>query len=199
MELKPKDLSKINFKFFRNVILIFDRIFFGMILVLAMSLLVATFLPKRLYEISSEILNNFKIGIGSVVRYNLDIISANSINIKSASLALIFTVILIIIVIYFITHNLKLIFDTLAEKNPFAEKNSKRIAYIGIFLIVLSALENLPETVMLTILNKQINLNDIEIIYSMDDGLILSGILVIILATVFGYGTFLQNEYDSTL
>lgn len=120
-------------------------------------------------------------------------------NLKASAYIIAFAAALILFIITIILHQLRKLFDSLVEKKPFDNNNSIRITIIGICLIISGFVFNAVELIVVRNLLNQINNNTIKLTYSPNLGLVLTGFLVIILASIFKYGTFLQNEYDSTI
>ena len=98
-----------------------------------------------------------------------------------------------------IMYQLKLIFKSLVENDPFVDRNAKRILYIGFLLIIASFIYPAGELLVMHHVLKAINNDTIMFNYSSDEGLFFSGLLVLVLSKVFSYGTYLQNEYNETV
>lgn len=71
---------------------------------------------------------------------------------------------------------------------------------IGIVLLNASWIFKVIETVTASVIITAFSIPNISISYNIVDSTILfMGLLVLILAGVFKYGSYLQNEYDATL
>jgi hypothetical protein len=91
------------------------------------------------------------------------------------------------------------ILKTVSTDTPFDRKNSTRLLNIGAILIGYSILFNILNSVILMNLIDAFKIYDINVKSSFDIFMLLTGLLMLILAGVFKYGAYLQNEYDTTL
>lgn len=97
------------------------------------------------------------------------------------------------------------VLSTVIDGNPFAENNWKHISFIGwkviISIIVVSFVQRLLSSVMIGMIKfKESNMKiSTHIDWLLVLFMIFAGLLILIFAQVFKYGTYLQNEYDSTL
>lgn len=98
-----------------------------------------------------------------------------------------------------ILKQLELILGTVKDNKPFAPENSKRLTTIGITLMIGSFIERAGEFFVASTMIDTLKLKDLSVNYSADSNMILIGFVVLVLAGVFKYGCYLQNEYDSTV
>lgn len=98
-----------------------------------------------------------------------------------------------------ILKQLELILGTVKDDKPFAPENSKRLTTIGITLMIGSFIERAGEFFVASTMIDTLKLKDLSVNYSADSNMILIGFVVLVLAGVFKYGCYLQNEYDSTV
>jgi hypothetical protein len=93
----------------------------------------------------------------------------------------------------------KRILKTVVEDKPFEKGNSKNLTIISLVLIAASFILPIFEGRVFSAAIKTLQVGNISIGYSMNWTLLLTGILILILAGVFQYGNYLQEEVDSTL
>jgi hypothetical protein len=93
----------------------------------------------------------------------------------------------------------KRILKTVVGDNPFEKGNSKNLVVISLALIVGSFIVPILEGRIAAAIIQTLKISNINISYSMDGTLLFTGILILILAGVFQYGNYLQEEVDSTL
>lgn len=98
-----------------------------------------------------------------------------------------------------ILKQLELILGTVKDDKPFAPENSKRLTTIGITLMIGAFIERAGEFFVASTMIDTLKLNDLSVNFSADSNMILIGFVVLVLAGVFKYGCYLQNEYDSTV
>jgi hypothetical protein len=98
-----------------------------------------------------------------------------------------------------ILFEVKGILNTVIADNPFEKANSKKLTVIALVLVVESVIVPfLEERIMKTII-QMLQINNMNVSYAIDGNLLFTGILILILAGVFQYGNYLQEEVDSTL
>lgn len=102
-------------------------------------------------------------------------------------------------VLVIIFRQLDLILETIKHEKPFELKNSRRLSIIGITLIIGSFVIRAGQYLVVSTMIHKLQLFDITVNFTADNNMILTGFIVMILAGVFRYGSFLQNEFDSTV
>lgn len=98
-----------------------------------------------------------------------------------------------------VSYNLKSILKTVAEDNPFERNNAKRFFVIGIVIIISSVVTDITKGIMAHNLIDWLNIENGNVTYTVNGGMLLAGLLILVLAGIFRYGTYLQEEYDATL
>ncbi len=196
---KVKNLNDINVKIVKKVIQVFYFILIGGGILFFLLFIATLFIPKDVLTLSGDIIPHIKFEIGNMFTYQIRDLEIDSISLKGILLTITISAAICIGLVVLILHQLIKIFDTLEVKNPFDEKNSTRILNIGGLLIISSFVVNGLMSLVYYMMIKELNINFIDIDFSINVGLLFSGILVVILSSIFKYGTFLQNEYDQTL
>jgi hypothetical protein len=98
-----------------------------------------------------------------------------------------------------ILFEIKRILKSVLQDNPFKLGNSKNLTVIGAVLIVGSFIIPFLEGKTISAIIRALHINGINFSFSIDGTMLFSGIIVLILAGVFKYGSYLQEEVDSTL
>jgi Protein of unknown function (DUF2975) len=98
-----------------------------------------------------------------------------------------------------ILFELKRILKSVVKDNPFEKGNSKNLTVIAIALVAGSFIMPLLEGRIVSAIIRVLQISNINFSYSMDCTLLFTGIIILILAGVFQYGNYLQEEVDSTL
>lgn len=84
------------------------------------------------------------------------------------------------------------------EGNPFADENIHLMYYIGKVLVVLAFLLPLITYPFAWRIAHVLPL-DISVNMEIEFGLLMIGLVVLLLASIFNYGAYLQDEYDQTV
>lgn len=82
---------------------------------------------------------------------------------------------------------------------PFSPANAGRLGKMGILVIVTSVVYRIGQAAALSAMIDVAGLEDISVNYMPNTDMIFVGILLFILAGIFKYGSYLQEEYDATL
>jgi len=197
------DIKKTKLKRLAGIIkIIFDVFFWATLVLGAISFLifiVTFFIPENIFVVSG-IQEGWSIStIGGVMRYSIDPDLYSDINLKPFSRAILPAVTVISLIFIIIAHNLRLILKTIANDRPFEKSNSRRLLAIGIVLIAGSIILNIAEGITALAIINTLEIKNVDVVFTIDGAMLLIGILVMILAGIFRYGSYLQDEYDTTL
>jgi len=99
----------------------------------------------------------------------------------------------------FFIHQMAQLLKAVEEGRPFTPDNAKRLTIMGLILIAFSIVYRIG---MFLILQTTLNLAPIpemDVTLSLDMNGIFVGVLVLVLAAIFRYGSYLQDEYDATV
>jgi|GEM_PF-2753284 len=97
-----------------------------------------------------------------------------------------------LVIFYFMTRSLKVILKNVNEKNPFSHENVKHIQYLGYMIITSSFFSGLYSLVIWFFI-KSVNFKLVDL------GLLFVGLLILLLSSIFQYGNFLQEEFDTLI
>jgi len=92
----------------------------------------------------------------------------------------------------------KAIIDVSNEK-PFSEKNIKRFNLIGIAFLVSGFLFPTFNGLLFNSIMKMLSIGDVNVRYMINLQQIFMGLLIIVLANIFEYGAYLQEDHDMTV
>ena len=98
-----------------------------------------------------------------------------------------------------ILFEVKRVLKSVIQNNPFKIGNSKNLTVIAAVLIIGSFIVPFLEGRVVSEIIRALQISNINFSYSMDGTLLFTGIIILILAGVFQYGNYLQEEVDSTL
>lgn len=82
---------------------------------------------------------------------------------------------------------------------PFEAENAKRLMWMGVLLIINVIAYHIGEYFLVLTTINIAGIPNVVADFSFDIGGIVAGVLLTILAGIFKYGNYLQNEYDATL
>ena len=119
--------------------------------------------------------------------------------IKSFLQALLMYISLAALMVSVIVCEVKGILKTVIADNPFEKGNSKNLTVVALVLMVGSVIVPILEWRIAATVIQMLHINNMNATYSVDGNLLFTGILILILAGVFQYGNYLQEEVDSTL
>lgn len=137
------------------------------------------------------------IDIGNTLRVNLsELPGADMIHVI---IALMITVSICGFIMLPFFKQLSLMLKSTENGLPFAAENAKRLSVMGIAIIVMSVVYRIGEYITMQSVLKTINAQGMTAQLGIDTTGILMGVLLLILAGIFKYGSYLQEEYDTTL
>lgn len=197
------NMEKTKLKRFAGITRIIFDVFFWVTAVLGtVSLLffIATFFVSEDIFTVSKIQKGWSISIiGGVMRYNIDPDLYSAINFKPFLQAMLPTVTVISLICLIIVYNLRLILKTVVYDHPFEKNNPKRLLIIAIVFIAGSVILKIAEGITALAIIDMLKIKNVSVVFTIDGAMLLTGFLVLILAGVFRYGSYLQNEYDTTI
>ena len=157
------------------------------------------FIPDSVFVITNSQKGRMSISLDGMINFKIDPEVYNNLSIKPLIHAIFPMVTVISIMLMVLLQQVRLILKTVSNDIPFEKSNPKRLLIIGITLLIGSfAVKYVMGMVALTLVSL-LKLKDIDINFSPDGTMIFNGLIVIVLAGVFQYGNYLQEEYDATL
>lgn len=195
-------ISKAKLKRLAKIMkVIFDVFFWAAVVLGAISFLifiVTFFIPENIFILSKAQVGSISI-IAGIIEFKIDPNLYNNINFKPFLQAILPMTTVISLMFLIIVNNLRLILKTIANDCPFERSNSKRLLIIGIVLMIGSVVLNFVEGIVALAIIDMLKIKNIDVIFTVDGAMLLTGFLILILAGVFRYGSYLQEEYDATL
>lgn len=88
---------------------------------------------------------------------------------------------------------------TIEGDTPFTAENTRRLKIMGFILLIYAFLAPGAGVLVASSMTHAFTAENISVVYSVNINLLFSGFVLLILAGVFRYGSFLQSEYDTTL
>lgn len=198
MNVKQEEAKKMS-----RILRIVIRAFYWVSLVgaalLAISLIVVFLLPEKYFILSPTARDNMGFSIDGLIRYSIGSHNAVELSLKPIYQAICFMAAIIAAGLSVIFKQISNILKTVENDRPFSEENSRGLTIIGIVLIIGSFVFKTAEGIVASAIIHTLDIQNINVNYSIDGFMMLSGFLMLILAGVFKYGNYLQQEYDATL
>ena len=168
---------------------------FGLFLLASLVLL---FIPAESVVINTNTLGPLSVTLGSLYLDFTPQVSGDII-LKPFLQALFAWISVSALLVSVILLKVKRILKSVVADHPFEKGNSKNLTVIAITLIVGSLIMPVLEGRIFFAIINALKISNIDFSYSLDCTLLFTGILILILAGVFQYGNYLQEEVDSTL
>ncbi|MCU5181927.1 MULTISPECIES: DUF2975 domain-containing protein [Bacillus cereus group] len=105
----------------------------------------------------------------------------------------------ILLVLLFITIQLRRIVQFVRNKQPFSKSCIKHIQHLAYGVIIYSFIIGLLDNIWGLLLVRTLQLSKTVISLNFNFGMMIMGFLILFLSHIFKYGAYLQDEYDSTL
>ena len=158
----------------------------------------------RGYAISIGISEKFYLGYveWGVIRYNLAFAAAAITPQHTISIInqMLYTIVVYAAVSGGIFFYLSGVLKAVENGVPFERKNPRRIASMGIIFIVGAFFVGTAQASLAKIVILAMGLTGaLSVNYSANSSMLLAGFLLLILSSIFRYGSYLQEEYDATL
>lgn len=192
---KAKRMSRI----LRIVIQIFYWVSLAAAAILAVSIIVISILPERYFIISPSARDNIRFSIDGLISYSINPRAAVELSLKPVYQAISIMAAIISAGLSMIFRQIGDILRTVENNRPFTEENSRRLTIIGVILIIGSIVFRTAEGIVASAMIHTLDIQNMQVSYGSDNFMMLSGFLILILAGVFKYGSYLQQEYDTTL
>ncbi|HKL99879.1 MAG TPA: DUF2975 domain-containing protein [Mobilitalea sp.] len=194
---KKSELLRIK-GYAHNLKVVLRVFYWAMIIFTGVSLLAAIIiqiLPESRFILKS----NGMFSLDGIIQYDFSKIAAEGLSMKKIYFTIALMAIGIFAVLIPVFKQLVLILKTVEENKPFDIKNSKRITWFGVILILCSFVNPAIEVFVAKTILDTLKVQEISTNYSFDLFLLFTGFLLLILGGVFKYGSFLQHEYDETV
>lgn len=196
-KLNPAKFKRMS-KTLRVVITVF---FWAAIFLSALSLIAICIIalnPDSLLKLSNPGRISFYNGMG-IANYRLEPNMYGADKLKPVFLAIFSALLIWSFMFSIILRQVGHILKTVEKDCPFAEKNASRLTIIGVVLIIGSFVFNAAQSAIVYTMIQSFQIPNLNFTLGLDVSMLTTGCLILILAGVFKYGSFLQQEFDSTL
>lgn len=166
---------------------------------LLISVGVTMFLPVELFDYNLDNLVNIDFQyLNALIEINPDLFTG-IVNVKWQLVFAGFIGLLNISFLQYVFIMLKKAIIDVGNEKPFSEKNIKRFNSIGIAFVVSGFLFPIFNGLLFNNITNMLSLDNVNVNYMMNLQQIFIGLLIIVLANIFEYGAYLQEDHDMTV
>ncbi len=160
---------------------------------------VLTLLPIELFDFDLGVLENINIqSLNAFISLNPDFFSG-IVNIKGPVVLVGLVVLLNIALLLFIFIMLKKVIIDVTDDKPFSNKNIMRISKVGYAFVIVAFVFPIFEGLLLNSFINLLSLSNIGFNYMVNFQQLFIGLLIVVLANIFGYASYLQEDHDMTV
>ncbi len=157
------------------------------------------FLPAE-YLMSSQFQNgSFYLTLDGLLRYRVPENMSQDISLKPIIDAILLMVAVISVGFAILSRKMSQILKTVESDSPFEMENANRLSVIGWLLIIGSFVYQIANAYVAMAMIDTFGIHDLDVVVGVDNAMIITGFILLILSGVFRYGSYLQDEFDSTL
>lgn len=168
--------------------------------IMAIGFATILFIPKGLLEIDLAALSDLNTRLTAIMLEIDPNFFTGTVNIKRSLLAILLTGLANAAFLQFIFIYLKKLIKNVKESQIFEKGNAKILKTLGIGFLVASVILPVFSSIsMLSVANMLDIFQDVHYSFSIHWQSVFTGVLILILAYVFSYGTYLQEEHDLTV
>ena len=182
---------------FQKVIWIITNISFWILLFIFVLMLIMGILSLLGKIQLSDNINNISISPDGVLRFRLSEFSQSQK--QSVTTTVFFTVATFSFVYGALNYYLLGILRSVKKGSPFVKENASRLSIMGFILIGGSIIVGFIYSLMVYTIFEALKITNLSVNFQINSTMFASGLLLLILAGVFRYGSYLQEEYDATL
>lgn len=154
-------------------------------------------------EIFAKLVNSgnmgVTLGLNSIIRYKLGASQIEPAKLMPIVYSMLPAILIILTALIIVLKQIIGILKTVENDCPFEEANSKRLSIIAIVMLAGSVIFRAAECAVAGAIVHAYDIANFQIVFGIDGNMMVAGFLILVLAGVFKYGSFLQKEYDTTL
>jgi hypothetical protein len=156
-------------------------------------------LPQSVFEFDLALLDSIDVDLNNL-QYNLSGLQLDGIvNLKRVAIVGLGVGVLNIGFLLYLLVLLKRVMTNVAAKNPFVKENVTYLRYMGLGYLIASVILSWANSLFLYQVVETLDLYDATVNFSMEIPSLFMGAILLIVAYVFDYGTYLQEEHDMTV
>ncbi len=169
------------------------------IVVLPLIYVAVQFLPEE-YLMSSQFeKGSFYLTLDGLLRYCVPENMTVDISVKPVIDAILLMATVMSVGFAILSRKMIQILKTVESDSPFEMENANRLSALGWLLIIGSFVYQIANAYVAMAMIDTFAIYDLDVVIGVDNAMIITGFILLILSGVFRYGSYLQDEYDSTL
>ncbi|QMS85014.1 DUF2975 domain-containing protein [Candidatus Xianfuyuplasma coldseepsis] len=161
--------------------------------------LVALFIPKDLMNFDLDNIEHINIQLSNVLYQIDESLFTGIINVKWTLVLLGFMALANLAFLQFVMIYIRNILRDTIDQNPFSDNNVNRLKYIGYGYLIASVVLPYINNLFFWQLIHQLDLFEATINFSIHFQSVFMGVIILILANIFDYGSYLQEDHDMTV
>lgn len=186
--------------FFHILLKIFMIFLYIVLGVMAVGFATILFLPQGLLDVDMATLSELNNRVTNFMEEIDPNFFVGTVNVKRASLALLFMGIANIGFLQFVIINLKKLVMNVKDNKIFEKKNATILKVLGFGFIAASLVLPIFANISFRVVTDMFNIfEDVSRNFSIQWSHVFMGSIILILAYVFSYGSYLQEEHDLTV
>ncbi|MDD3123376.1 MAG: DUF2975 domain-containing protein [Candidatus Izemoplasmatales bacterium] len=183
-----------------NVILKWSITFVFVILgIMLVGFIAVVFIPQTLLNFNMANLEHINIQFANIMYQINENIFSGITNVKNMILIILFAGIVNLSFFQFVQIQLRKIVSSINDELPFKSSNAVILRNLGLGYIIASIVVSLINSWMMVVIVNTFEVYQASINFSINLQMAFMGIIILILAYAFSYGSFLQEEHDTTL
>lgn len=175
------------------------RALYGLMGVIFVGFIVSIVLPKDILNFDLDNIEHINIQLSNVLYQLDDSFFTGVINVKWLLVLLCVMALSNLAFLQFVMTYIRNILSDTIEKTPFSVKNVTRLKYVGYGYLVASVVLPSINNLFFWQLVHQLDLFEATINFSVHFQSVFMGIIILILAYIFDYGSYLQEDHDMTV
>lgn len=178
---------------------IFNVILYIALAVVAVLFIAVIFINQRHFNFDLSHLDNINVSINNIL-YELsgDTLSG-IVNVKTILLVGAGVAFINLGFVQYILLTVRKLVTNIKDDQPFDQQNTVLLKNLAIAFLIASVVLSILNSVFFTVVMNNLEIVEMNVNYSINTTYLFMGILIFILAYVFDYGSYLQEEYDSTI
>jgi hypothetical protein len=170
-----------------------------LISIIALGGFVVLFIPKDILDFNLGNIEHINVQVMNVLYSINDDILSGVINVKWLIVFGSFTGVINLVFVYYIFRKLKQVIGDVLEEVPFSENNIIRLKHLGFAYVISSVVLPMLNAGFMVYVVNLLNLFEANVNFQISLQALFMGALILILATVFEYGKYLQEDHDLTV
>jgi hypothetical protein len=167
--------------------------------VIAALFIAVIFINQRHFNFDLSMLDNINVSINNIL-YELsgDTLSG-IVNVKTILLVGAGVAFINLGFVQYIILTVRKLVTNIKDDQPFDQQNTILLKNLAIGFLIASVVLSILNSVFFTVVMNQLEIAEMNVNYTINTTYLFMGILIFILAYVFDYGSYLQEEYDHTI